>query len=420
LKARNERRNSDASDQEARGADRAGRRHHEVELNAPGPGGLAGQKAGAVHRPGAAILPECSPPQRPRLKETIELIPGSDGVLYLYRGGEDDFSVDGTHALVRQLLSALDGSRTMAELLELAAGDPRLATDVADAISQLHRLGLVEDAAADEQLPPRDRERYERQLRYFGDLAPPAHPRAAYQARLSDARVAILGLGGLGGWAAYALAASGVGCLDLVDGDCVELSNLNRQVLYRESDIGQPKAYAAERSLRSLNQDIQLHPLQRMLGSRDDVAAVIRDADFVIDAVDYPPHQIEHWVNEACFAQQTPYVMMSQFPPMVRLGPTFIPGTTGCYRCQETAWRAQFARFDDVIAGREGVPCPAAAIGAACGLIGSQIAVDIIHFLTGLATPATQGTALLVDLRVMSIERMAVARDPDCSVCGAV
>ena len=92
----------------------------------------------------------------------------------------------------------------------------------------------LEDAADDELVPARERERYDRQLRYFADLASAGTPAADYHRRIRTARVALLGVGGLGSWAAYALACCGVGELVLVDGDRVEESNFNRQILYRE------------------------------------------------------------------------------------------------------------------------------------------------------------------------------------------
>ena len=109
------------------------------------------------------------------------------------------------------------------------------------ALADLTEAALLEDAADDERTAPRDRARYDRQLRYFSDLAPGATPPSEYQRRHEKARVAMLGLGGLGSWAAYALACCGVGELVLVDGDRVEESNFNRQILYREHDVGRPQ-----------------------------------------------------------------------------------------------------------------------------------------------------------------------------------
>ena len=91
--------------------------------------------------------------------------------------------------------------------------------------------------------------RFDRQLRYFSDLADGGQGASRAHERLRASRVCLLGVGGLGSWAAYALVCCGVGELVLVDGDVVEPSNFNRQILYRESDIGRPKADAAAEAL---------------------------------------------------------------------------------------------------------------------------------------------------------------------------
>jgi molybdopterin/thiamine biosynthesis adenylyltransferase/SAM-dependent methyltransferase len=396
-----------AEDREARTPDRPRGGDHEGEL----------RSRRSAPAPLASGLP-ASGPARPRLKATIDILEASDGRIYLFRGGEEDFVIEPQGRPVAELLRALDGSKSAGEVGRSmtsrrgAFGE----AEAAAAVAQLWELGLVEDAGHDDALGA-DLRRYERQLRYFGDVAPPRTSRAGYQQRLRRARVAVLGLGGLGSWAAYALASAGVGRLRLVDGDRVECSNFNRQVLYRESDLGAPKAPAAARSLRAFNSSIQVEHLTRMLESEQDVKAAIEDASFVVDAADQPVHHIERWVNAACFELGIPYVMMSQFPPLVRLGPTYVPGRTGCYACQEAGWRERFPLFDELAEHRSRRPSPAASFGPACGLVGSQVAMDVVHYLSGVSEPATLGMSLTVDLRTMEIEREPVEKRRGCPVC---
>lgn len=358
-------------------------------------------------------------PLRPRLKPTIDLFTASDGCIHLFRGGDDDFVIESDGRAIAALLALLDGSSTVPSLERRAHDLGVTGDELSQVVRQLSELGAVEDAADDDRLEPRDVLRYDRQLRYFGDVAPPRTARSDYQRRLAGARVVVLGLGGLGGWAAYALACSGVGTLVGVDGDEVEWSNLNRQILYRECDVGRGKAEAAAQAITAFNSSIRFEPVARMLRGQAEVEEVVAGADFVVDAADRPAHEIERWVNAACFREGVPYLMMSQFPPLARLGPTYVPGLTGCYACQESAWRVRYPLFDELAEHRRRQPSPAAAFGPACGFIGSQVAMDVVHHLSGVAPPATLGTALTVDLRTMEIERTRVEPLPGCRVCGS-
>lgn len=356
-------------------------------------------------------------PARPRLKESIDVFRAADGRLFLYRGGEDDFEVEDRSGEVAALLAQLDGTRSLSAVEDSLAQAAGAGLSLRAAVRQLTELGIVEDAAADEALVPRERERYDRQLRYFGDVAPPGASRAEYQARLRDARVVVLGLGGLGGWSALALAAAGVGTLVGVDGDLVEESNLNRQVLFSEADIGQLKTEAAAARLVAHNSGLQFESHSCWLGGARQIEALIAGADFVVDAVDTPAHEIEVWVNEACFAAGVPYIAMSQFPPLVRIGPTFVPGLTGCYLCQEAEWRKAYPLYDELVAHRRARPSPAASFGPACALIGGHVALQVTHYLTGLARPTTLGSALTLDIRSLEASTADVSRVPGCAVC---
>jgi molybdopterin-synthase adenylyltransferase len=355
---------------------------------------------------------------RPRLRQSVERFPGSDGTLYLLRAGDgDDLALPGLEAHQRALLDGLDGTR---EQDELAALHPLLSsTEVAATLEQLTNLGLLEDAATDgDWLSAHEQQRYDRQLEYFGELVASGDPRAACQARLREARVVVIGLGGLGAWALWALAAAGVGDLVGVDGDVVELSNLNRQTLYRERDLGQPKALAAARTLAAFNSAISFEPVDRRLESREEVAAVVEGADFVVEAADWPPYRLSRWINSCCADAGVPHIGASQFPPLVRVGPTFAPGRSGCLNCLEEAARGSDPLFDELAAWRQRADTLAATFAPACSLIGGILSSDVIHHLTGLADPATLQTSLVIDIRTLELRRIPVEPVAGCPMCG--
>jgi molybdopterin-synthase adenylyltransferase len=353
-------------------------------------------------------------PVRPRLLSTVEVIPASDGQLYLLRGDAgEDLCVEDT-PVARALLAALDGRTPLAALPAKLDADER---ELHASVRELWQLGVLEDALDDELLEPLRRERYEGQLRYFGDMTGPGRSRVEPQLRLERARVVVIGVGGLGSWVALSLACTGIGRLDLVDGDVVELGNLNRQVLFREADLGRPKVEAAAESLRAFNTQIDLRPHARGVGSVDEIEALVDGADVVVDAADWPPHLIERWINEACFRAGVPYVAMSQFPPTIRIGPLYVPGRTGCYACGEERLRREYPLFDEIVAVRSQRPSGAATFGPACALIGSVVATEVVHWLTGIAAPRTLGAAIEVDLHTMTSQQRPIESAPGCAIC---
>lgn len=353
--------------------------------------------------------------RRPRIKRTIEEIETPDGDVHLLRFREDkeDIRIAQPDAEERRLLAAVDGSWT---LKQLRAEFGEQAVD--DLIAQLQELEVVEDAADDELLAPGDLERFDRQLLYFSEIGSSELPPSRCQERLREAKVAVMGVGGLGGWSAWALACIGVGEMWLVDGDVVELSNLNRQTLYTEADVGQLKVERAAERLRAFNSGCRITAAAERLESEADVAAFIAGADVVIDAADWPAHDIEQWCNAACFKAGIPYIMMSHFPPMTRVGPLYVPGVTGCLVCQEIRYRREYPLFDVVVEQMRAKPSTAATLGPACAMIGGQVALEVMHLLTGLARPTTQGVGYMYDLRTMEAKREPVVPEPECPVCG--
>jgi molybdopterin-synthase adenylyltransferase len=351
---------------------------------------------------------------RPRLKRTIDSVRSPDGDIYILRPAADtDLVIERPDAATLSLLEALDGSRSRQEL-EAAFGSDAVAT----ALAGLQEQSLLEDAEDDVRTPARDRDRYDRQLRYFSDLAPAARRPSDMQRGLREARVAMLGLGGLGSWASYALACCGVGELVLVDGDRVEESNFNRQILYRERDVGRLKTDAAAEALAAFDSACRLTAVPRRLEGVADVRDVVEGADFVVNGADWPAHDIERWVNVACFDAGVPVITMSHSPPVARVGPLYVPGETGCFACQEAGYRATYPQYDELVDQRRGRSSPAPTLGPVCAFIGGQVALETLHHLTGLVAPASLGTALIYDLRTMDVIREVVPRDPGCEVCG--
>lgn len=350
--------------------------------------------------------------RRPRLKRTIEPVDTPDGDVILMRASARDIWISKPSTEERSLLGALDGSQSTLQL-ERRFG----AREVEQTISQMQDVGLIEDAADDDQISAPDLARFDRQLRYFSDVDNDGLTPSECQRRLRESSVAVLGVGGLGGRAALELACCGVGELRLIDGDRVEVSNLNRQIQYAEAEVGHLKVEITAARIRAFNSAIRVSATARRLESEADLADFVAGVDLVIDAADWPAHEIEFWCNSACFAAGIPYISMSHFPPIARIGPLYVPGRTGCFACQDIRYRREYPLYDIAIQQRRAKPSPAATLGPACGLTGGLVGMEAMHFLTGLTEPATLGVAHTYDLRTMDVEREPVIPEAACPVC---
>jgi bacteriocin biosynthesis cyclodehydratase domain-containing protein len=347
-----------------------------------------------------------------RLKPSVEPFPASTGDIYLLRNdGGGDVVLREASPSGRALVDALTDGLSAASRPEMDA-----------AIAQLEEAGVLTRGWSDPEsagLSQAEALRYDRQLHYFGDHASADHSSGHMQLALRDATVVVLGAGGLGSWTMSGLACAGVGTIVAVDDDTVELGNLNRQVLYRTADLGRDKVEVAGEALRALNPEIDFVAIPRRVRSVADVSSVAAGADFVVCTADWPAHQIGRWVNQACLELGLPHISAGQFPPRVRVGPTFVPGRTACLQCQERAIRREFPLYDELVEHRSSSAPVAATLGAPSGLIGSLLSMEVIHWITGISEPATLGRGLVFDLRDFSSHWESVEPDPDCELACA-
>jgi adenylyltransferase/sulfurtransferase len=243
-------------------------------------------------------------------------------------------------------------------------------------------------------LTPEQRQRYARQIRLDA-------VQEAGQQRLLNSRVLIVGLGGLGSPAAMYLAASGVGTLVVNDFDRVEPSNLQRQIIHRESDIGELKAASAKHTLRQINPACQVTALDWQLDEAELIDEV-RAADLVLDCTDNYATRFQ--LNRIAVAEATSLVSGAA----IRLEGQIMAVLPGgpCYQCiypddlesQETC-------------AMEGVLAPVV------GVIGTLQALQAVRVLTGHAEDL-RGVMLLFDGAAMEWQRLRIPARKDCPVCG--
>lgn len=349
------------------------------------------------------------------MRPTVDAFRASDGAIYFLRGGTDaEHVLADPHPAEARLLELLHVPRTRDELAD-ALGEAALVDQLLD---ELRCLRLIDvDEPRRPRLAPDRAARFDRQLAYFADAAGDSAGAEAAQERLAAARVTIIGCGGLGSWTAAGLACAGIGHLVLVDDDTVELSNLNRQILFSCDDVGARKVEVAAPKLSAFDPRLNVVAVAQRVASADDIFDVARGADLIVGTADSPPYEIARWINSAALRLGIPHVHAAQFPPYVRVGPLFRPGVTGCLSCQEHAARRDYPDYDAVVAYRQRRNAAAATLGSLSGLVGSILSNDAIHLLTGLATPATEATAIVIDGRDLTVHKEPVRIEPECEMC---
>lgn len=248
--------------------------------------------------------------------------------------------------------------------------------------------------SADPRLSDHERALYARQIRLPG-------VGEAGQLRLRDAKVLILGAGGLGSPVGLYLAAAGVGHLGLADPDKVEVSNLHRQIVHGFDTLGLPKTISAAEALGEINPGLKvaLHPEGFTV---ENAAALVARYDLVVDGTDN--FATRFLAADACVLGGRPLVHGSVLRDSGQVG-VFLP-KSGCYRCLYPA-----------IPDAASVPtcADAGVFGATCGVIGSWMASEVIAILLGRrAAPRL----LLVDVAAGSTRLLALSADPACPACG--
>lgn len=226
----------------------------------------------------------------------------------------------------------------------------------------------------------------------------------AGQQRLLDGRVLIVGMGGLGSPAALYLAGAGVGHLVLADHDVVDLSNLHRQVIHRNADVGRSKAQSARDAVLALNPELDVSAVHARM-TPDTLVAQVAAVDVVLDCTDN--FEARFAINAACVAARRPLVSGAaiRLEGQVAVFRADLPDAP-CYRClyREQAGQAEHCSQVGVL-------------GPVVGVIGAMQALETIKLLAGFGETLT-GRLLLFDARSAQWREVRLRRDPDCPTCG--
>lgn len=238
-------------------------------------------------------------------------------------------------------------------------------------------------------LKSKELERYNRQIRIFGEEG---------QEKLKNAKVFIAGAGGLGSPISIYMAVGGVGKIRMVDHDTIELSNLNRQILHWDKDIGRRKAESAEEKLKEINPDVEVEVISETI-AENNAFELVNDADLIIDALDNFPTRYR--LNRTATAKNIPFFHGAIYGLEGQVT-TIIPGKTACLRC---------------IFPEPPQPETFPVVGVTPGIIGLIQATEVIKHITGIGE-LLAGKLLIWDGLNTSFEKVVVESNPECTDCG--
>ena len=224
------------------------------------------------------------------------------------------------------------------------------------------------------------------------------------QEALKDARVLVVGVGGLGCAATQYLAGAGVGHLTLLDFDTVSVSNLQRQTLHSDATVGQPKVLSARDALARINPYIAITPVNALL-DESEIHTLITEHDLVLDCTDNV--SIRNQLNAGCFAARIPLVSGAAIRMEGQITVFTYQEGEPCYRCLSRLF------------GENALTCVEAGVMAPLiGVIGSLQAMEAIKLLANYGKPAS-GKIVMYDAMTCQFREMKLMRNPTCEVCGS-
>ena len=240
-------------------------------------------------------------------------------------------------------------------------------------------------------LTPEEKQRYDRQIVIPGIGE-------SGQEKLKKARVVIAGTGGLGSPISFYLTAAGVGTLRIIDNDRVELSNLNRQILHWDKDIGKEKANSAHEKLTQLNKHVNVETINTTI-DENNVFTLVAGFDVIVDGMDNMPTR--YLLNKAAIKHRIPFVH-GAVSGLEGRAMTVIPGESACIRCLYHAAPPK-KKFP--------------VLGTTPAIIGAIQATEVIKYLAGIGTLLTN-RLLIYDGLNMKFTELSVVRNTNCEHCG--
>ncbi|MFP5977364.1 HesA/MoeB/ThiF family protein [Enterobacter mori] len=319
--------------------------------------------------------------------------------------------------------SLLDGSHTAVDIKTAFTNkySEEYSTIVYEYLETMKELKLIEYVDQETDLDNYTLQRWSRNYEFFNTMLTLEESKYSPQEKIARAKVCLLGCGGLGSHVLLELAALGVKDITIVDFDTIELSNLNRQILYYEEDIGKKKVFTAKDRINKFSPTMNVMAVEMRISCSSDIEQVIRGADLVICVADKPRNDIVTWLNEACCKQNIPFIN-GGLDTRVATFYSVIPGATGCVECWRSSLdgdslQSQVLNQDHEINVDYSAPAPA--LSALVSVTTGVMVSEAIKLLTNVQEPT-----LINKSKCFSFDTLEIAtaeswtRDPECKCCG--
>jgi len=359
--------------------------------------------------------------KNPRLKLFVEFHSDKNKIYFFKRPGVA-IALDDVSGFILAVCKVMDGNKSFEQLYEmLLQSHPNEAPYLITLLTVLDEELLLEDVSKNQPkiLSEYDVNRWSRNIEFFSAYNKAETNKYLNQEKIKMAKVTVLGLGGVGSHVLYNLAALGVHNFRIVDFDNVELSNLNRQILYNENDIGQPKTVAAKNRILEFLPHANIETFNTKISCSKDIEKIIDGQDIVISAADQPRNKIIDWLNVACVKKKITFIC-GALDSKWAIYYTVIPGKTGCIECWKTSAKSNGYIFQDFMnqVGFNAAQAPNVTIMPFISIVSGLIVTELLKILTGIAEPQSLNRLCAFDFNSADISIIeSWEKKAKCNVC---
>lgn len=343
----------------------------------------------------------------------------------VYVGGFGEITkYDDSDGAISRLIKLLDGRLTVEEIAKQISLDfPKYSKkDVREAIDSISKDGFIEDVnlIGSDILTPYELERYHRNINFFSSFSTLSDNKFLAQKKICNAKIGIIGLGGLGSHIVYDLAGLGFGTIKAVEFDKVDISNLNRQILYNFEDIGKSKAKLAQKRIAAFNPEVNFEVTEKKIGSARDIEEEFKGFEALILVADRPKMLLAGWVNEAILKLNVP-LFCAGLEAQRAMHYTIIPHQTGCIECWKNSVKDENPVSYAILEERRRLDLTGdnTALVPLVSTITGFLCVELVKYITGIGELTALGKLKSINFNTMETSIAETWElDKNCKVCG--